>query len=60
MGYNRLRHRNTFSDVWAILRQPSTAWITQQLLPHIQGADQKTEYRERTTDKQDVSILKYK
>jgi hypothetical protein len=60
MNSNPLRHRNTFSDVWAILRQPSTAWITQQLLPHIQGADQKTGYRERTTDKQDVSILKYK
>lgn len=58
MDHNRLRQRNMFSDVWAILRQPSTAWITLQLLPHIQGADQKPEYLERTQDKQQAGILK--
>ena len=38
MKDNRFRHHNTFSDVWAILRQPSSAWVTNQLLPHFHGS----------------------
>lgn len=60
MNYNRLRHQNTFSEVWAILRQPSTAWIVQHLLPHIQDADRRPGYLEKKPDKPDLNVLKYK
>jgi hypothetical protein len=58
MDHNRLHHRNTFSDVWAILRQPSTAWITRQLLPYIQATDQRPECMEKKTEKGDHGVLK--
>ena len=59
MNYKHFHHQDTFTDVWANLRQPSTAWVTRQLLSHLQDADQSMETLKKRLEKKNSGVSNF-
>ena len=58
MNHNHFNRQNNFTDVWAILRQPSSGWVTRQLLPNLKGSEAVREGKGQKLEKAGGLIAK--